>query len=252
SWLAIGAAVVGTAAAVGSSYEKNKAQQSALSAQENAINGLQPLNITDLNSMASAQDLAKYQADFAAQAQYDPLFASLRSQGAQGVLGALASNANPNSIQNQSLAQLQTTTNANAAPTQSTISALLSAAQKELAGGATLPPAFQAELIRSGLASGGAAGTGVMGEGATGTGVRTLLGSAGQAYQAQQQGMATQAAGAASGLESQQEQALNELTQLSMNLNNQKAALAGGAASMGNATVPSIGLGGAQDVGLSM
>src|SRR5208282_5195570 len=139
-------AIVGAGASIGSADINNNAEQSAINDQINSINALQPYNISSLNSMASAQDLAKYQADFSAQAQYDPLFASLRSQGAQGVLGALASNANPNSIQNQSLAQLQTTTNANAAPTQSTISALLSAAQKELAGGATLPPAFQAEL----------------------------------------------------------------------------------------------------------
>src|SRR5208282_5911744 len=244
--------VAGAAGSIASASVTEGAQQGAINAQTNALNQLQPLDISSLNGMASAQDLAKYQADFSAQAEYDPLFSAMRTGGASGVLGALASNANPQSTQNAELAKATTAANANIKPTQDTISTLLSAAQKELAGGATLPPSFQAELIRSGLASGGAAGTGVMGEGATGTGVRTLLGSAGQAYQAQQQGMATQAAGAASGLESQQEQALNELTQLSMNLNNQKAALAGGAASMGNATVPSIGLGGAQDVGLSM
>ena len=234
--------IVGAGSSIANAAVTNSAQQSALGAQEGAINSLQPYDIASLNSLATTQDLAKYQEDFAAQAQYDPLFASMRTQGAQGVLGALASNANPLSIQNQGISNLQTTTNANVKANQPVIDQLLAAAKAELAGGATLPPAFQAEMIRSGLAGGGAAGTGVAGEGATGVGVRTLLGSAGQAYQAQEQQMAQSAAGTAGSLEQQQQAALNELTQLSMSLNTQKAALAGGAVAAGNATVPSIGL----------
>ena len=46
-------------------------------------------------------------------------------------------------------------------------------------------------------------------------------------------------------------QALNELTQLSMNLNQSKAAIGAGAAGMGTAALPSIGLTGSEAANLS-
>lgn len=56
---------------------------------------------------------------------------------------------------------------------------LLSAAESDLAGGATLPPEFQAELVRAGLNTGSQAGIGFS-QGAIGGGVARLLGTAGE------------------------------------------------------------------------
>lgn len=252
AFIAVGGGIAMLAAGVGSAYLSYKAQQSAIGAQESALNNLKQVNIPAINQLASSEDLTKYQADFLAQANIDPQFAALRSQGASSVLSALTDNANPNSNTNKGAAALAQSTLNNVAPTQSVISGLISQAQQELNAGATLPPAFQAELVRSGLAQGGASGTGVTGEGATGVGVRTLLGSAGINLEAERQQQAEAAAGSAGTLESQQNQALSELTQLSASLNASKAALGGGAVGMANASMPSIGLSGTQDANIAV
>lgn len=247
--VAIGVGVAGTAA---SAYLSNSAQQKGIKAQEAGLAGEQGVDIPAISTLASQSDLTKYQQQFTAEASVDPQFAALRNQGAQGVLGVLADQANPNSIGNKAISSAASTVNQNTPLDQGAISDLISKARDELNAGATLPASFQAELVRSGLAAGGAAGTGVSGEGATGVGARTLLGSAGIQLQQERAAQAEGELGSAQTLQAQQEAALNELTQLSMNLNQSKAAIGAGAAGMGTAALPSIGLSGSQVAGLSV
>lgn len=246
--MSFAAIVIGTGLAVGagSAYLNYKGSKDATSAQRDALSKLGFVDIPALNQLATQTDLTKFAADFKAQADLDPQFAALRKQGVASVLSALASNADPNSSQNQGITALTKSVIGNTGDNQSVIAGLLSKAKEELAAGATLPPAFQAEMIRSGLASGGAAGTGVTGEGATGVGVRTLLGSAGINLQAQRQQQAESAAGAAGSMEQQQAAALAELTQLSSSLNAAKAGLGGSSIGIATAAMPSIGLSGGQ------
>jgi hypothetical protein len=245
-------AVVAGGLAIGGAVASGVSKAGAISAEKAGVNSQEGLNISQLNQLASDQDIAKYQADFQEQAKVDPTYAALRTQGGSAVLNALRSNADPNSLQNKSLAATAASVNTNVAPNQSMISDLMAKAKEELAAGATLPPAFQAEMIRSGLAAGGAAGTGVAGEGATGVGVRTLLGSSGLQLEAQRQAQALALSGGAQSLEDTQRNALMELTQLSNNMNAAKAQLGGTGAALGLSTVPSIGLSGTQDVNMSI
>ena len=200
--VAIGVGVAGTAA---SAYLSNSSQQKAIKAQEAGIAGEQGVNIPQVSELASQTDLQKYQAQFQAQASTDPAYAALRNQGAQGVLGALADQSNPNSVGNKGIASAAATVNQNTPLDQGAISDLISQARAELNAGATLPASFQAELVRSGLAAGGAAGTGVAGEGATGVGTRTLLGSAGIQLQQERAAQAEGELGSAQTLQAQQE-----------------------------------------------
>ena len=249
SLIAVG---VGVAATAGSAYLANKATQKGLSAESAAINSVQGVNIPAVTSLATQTDLAKYQQMFADEASIDPQFAQLRNQGAAGVLGVLADQANPNSVENLTQSTASSNLQANNPQTQSTIQDLLTQAKSELDAGATLPASFQAELVRSGLAAGGAAGTGVAGEGATGVGTRTLLGSAGLQLQAQRQAQAEGLTAGAGSLEAQQQAALDELMQLSTNMNTQKAAVGAGAAGMGSAALPNIGLTGSEAANLAV
>jgi hypothetical protein len=249
SLIAVG---VGLAATAGSAYLGYSSQQKAIKAQQAGLAGVQGVDIPGVDTLASQTDLQKYQDQFQAQARIDPAYASLRSQGAQGVLGALADFANPNSTVNTSIANAAKAVNTNTPLDQASIQDLITQARQELSLGATLPPEFQAEMVRSGLATGGSVTGNVNGEGATGVGVRTLLGSAGINLQQQRAQEAEGELGTAQSLQQQQENALNELTQLSQNLNVAKAALGSGAAGMGTAALPSIGLTGSQNAQLSV
>jgi len=248
SLIAIGVGVAGVAASAAVTYSS---QSKANKAQQNALNQVQGVNIPDVEALASQTDLQKYQEQFQAEANVDPQYSALRSQGASGVLGVLSDLANPNGTQNKAFTNAAAATNANATKAQPLISDLLTQAKAELDAGATLPPSFQAELVRSGLAAGGAAGTGVSGEGATGVQARTLLGSAGIALQQQRQAQATSLTAAGTGAAGQQESALNELTQLAAQLTQQKADIGSGAAGMGTAALPSIGLTGTNAAGIA-
>lgn len=251
SLLIIGA-VVGIGGAVGASYLSGSSKSAGISSMMGAVNSLDGLNIDQMNQLASSQDIAKYQQSFEEQAKIDPAYSALRVGGAQAVLSGLNDLMNPSGPVPTAFKALQTDTYANADQYKSIVTDLISQAHEDLANGATLPPAFQAEMIRSGLAAGGAAGTGVAGEGATGAGVRALLGTAGLQLQQERQAQAASLTGAAQTIDQQQRSALAELISLSQNISGTKAQLGGAAAAMGNATVPSIGLSGTEDVNMAI
>src|SRR5262249_5321270 len=123
-------------------------------------------------------------------------------------------------------------------------------AHDELAAGATLPPSFQAELVRSGLENGSTPGA--TGQGAQGVATRTLLGSAGLQLQQQRQQEAEAALGSAGSLQAGRESALGELATLDNNLRAGAATRAAQAAVFGNNSVPNIGIGGNTVVGMDL
>jgi hypothetical protein len=248
----VAAGIVGIGAGIGTSILQNDANQSALSAQQNALNQLKTLDIPTLEKMASDQDLAKYKADFDAQAKIDPNFAAMRTQGSQGILDALKLDASGKSLADTSLKGFSDAAGKNSAANQPIIDSLLAQAKQELSAGATLPPEFQAELVRSGLETNGQGGLNIDGRGAAGTNIRTLVGSAGLQLQAQRRQQAQSMTGTASALQTQQQNALAELSQLSNNLTNSKMNRGVTATTMGNATVPSIGLTGGDAVNMSI
>lgn len=231
------AAGVGLAGAAAGAYFSNSGKQNAISDQEKALNNLQGLNIPSLQSLASSADIQKYQQQFQEQAAIDPGYAALRNSGAAGMLTQLSSDASGNSLADQAL-------NTEAGGSASTIQQLMSQASDELAAGATLPPSFQAELVRSGLETAGQGGLATNGNGAAGTGIRTLLGSAGLQLQQQRQQQAE-------GMMSTADAALNDLASMSNQLTQSKMNRALTASGVGNAALPSIGLSGQDVTGMS-
>jgi hypothetical protein len=243
---------VGAVASVAGSVISADAASSAADAQANALNSLQTLDISNLSSSASAADMTKYRAGFDAQAKTDPTYAALRTQGASGYLSTLTSDASGTSPADTALNKLGANIDATGKANQSVISQLLDQASKELAAGATLPPEFQQEMVRSGLEGAGGSGLSIDGRGAGGTGIRTLLGSAGIALQRQRQQDASGMLTTASSVNSQQQAALAELSQMSNQLTQSKATRAAGGMAVGNSTVPSIGLSGSDVANLNV
>lgn len=252
AFIAIAGGVIAGGAAIGSAVIQNGAQNDAINAQKNALDSLQSLDIPGLENLASAQDLAKYKADFSAQVENDPAYAALRNNGAQGLLSLVNQDQSGTSTADTALKGLSSNINANSGANQSLISGLLSQASAELNAGATLPPEFQAELVRSGLENSGNSGLSIDGRGAAGTNIRTLLGSAGLQLQQQRQNQAINLGTTADNLQAQQQNALAELAQMSNSLSQAKAARAQTAVNAGNSTVPSIGLSGQDAANMSI
>lgn len=242
--VAIGAVAVGAAAYEGEA--KKGAAADAAKAQTDALNGVQYLDINKLNSDALAADSAKFQNQFALQEKYDPTVANLRTQGASGVLDGLKDNPDENSLLHQ-LAQAGTE---DSPKRDAIINQLMDGAQTELNAGATLPPEFQQELVRSGLESTGAAGT--TGSGAAGVQARTLLGSAGIALQQQRQTQATGLLSAADSLRQNRAAILSNALAGVEQANNAQQGRQINAFQIGAAGVPNAGLSGADVTNLAL
>ncbi len=246
------AAVVVAAAAAGSAYAENEATQSALTEEQKAWNKVKGTDIGKTQKLAADADIAKYRQQFQAQRDIDPKYAALRDSGANGVLDALQQDASGNSTARRSIDALEASSNKNTPAEQSVIEGLLKRAKSDLDAGATLPPEFQAELVRSGFAQAGAAGAPTNGDGGTGTQVRTLLGSAGINLQNQRTQEATLAAGSAGEIQSRRSQILGGLAQLDNNLRSSQFDRAFGASKLGSGSVPNVGLTGADVANLSL
>jgi len=245
-------AVVGAAAYAGSAAAENKAKQSALTAQQKAWLNLKPIDIKDTQKVASDADIERFKNSLATQEQYDPTFSAMRKQGSANILKGLREDASGHSIAQNSLDQLAESNTKNSAAEQGVIDQLIARAKSDLDAGATLPPEFQAELVRSGLAKAGTSGLPLNGEGAAGVESRTLLGKAGIELQQQRQNEALQAAEGAGGIQSRRAQILEGLSTLDNNLRTASAARSGGAIQLANGSMPNVGLSGADVANLSL
>jgi len=246
--LLIAAAVVAAGAAAYGAYETNKGNQQALSAEQQAWMNVKDIDIPEQQRLVSQADIAKYKNQFAQQAAIDPNSAALRTQGVGGVLQALKDDRNPNNISTQTLAQGKALSDKGAAGEQGVIDQLIARAKSDLAAGATLPPEFQAELVRSGLSGAATNGQALNGDAGAGTQVRTLLGQAGIQLQAQRQNEAVNASEAAGQIQSRRASILQNLAVLNNDLTGARSNRALGAAGAGYSAVPDIGLSG-KDVG---
>lgn len=250
--LLIAAAVVAAAGAAAGAYEANKGQQGALSAEQQAWLNVKDISIKDQQRIVSQGDLDKYKAQFAAQQQVDPTGAALRTKGEAGVLSAINQDASGNTIAQQTLNQEKTLSDQQTPQENDVVNSLIARAKSDLAAGATLPPEFQAELVRSGLSGAAANGQSLNGEAGAGTNVRTLEGSAGIQLQAQRQNEAIQAASSAGDIQSRRASILSGLSVLDNNLRGAQLQRSAGAAGLGFSSVPNIGLSGAQVGDLSL
>lgn len=246
------AVAVTAAVVIGGAVIKNQAQGKAAKRQQQALGSLEGLDIDELNSLASDTDIEKFKKQFQVQADNDPTYAALRNKGGAGILRALNEDANGQTNADLALKQMSEDLKKEGPVTQGFIDDLLSRAKADLDAGATLPPEFQAELVKAGLEGAGTKGLSIEGRGSAGTDVRRLLGSEGLALKGAREANARTNITAAEALRERRARVLEGLATLDNNLRGAKVIRAGGAAAIGSAAVPSIGLTGQDDVNMSI
>jgi hypothetical protein len=247
----IAIAVVGTVAAVGAAAAKGAAANKAAKAMQKGWNATEPLDLDEMQEVGKAADLQKYQDQFAAQRKYDPVLGAMRSQGSENFLAQLQYDKTGQGVGDKATREVSKLIEDAKAGQQSAIDTLMTKAQEELDAGATLPPEFQAELVKAGLEGAGTGGLGIEGRGASGTGVRTLLGSAGLQLKQQREKNAIGMFGAADDIRAGRMKALAGVAELDNNVRSGKFARAGGAIGVGNAAMPSVGMSGATAMALT-
>lgn len=160
--IAAGAVAAG---AIASAVVKKKASDKAAKIQKQAINQQQKilekkLDPEALNKLAQTTDTERAKNRLALQREIDPELADLRQAGKK----ALLEQANIPEEQKQSsqLANALFNETKTEDPRMAALKdSIINAAQNEIDAGATLPPEFQAELVRSGLNTGSQSGIGI-------------------------------------------------------------------------------------------
>lgn len=191
------AAIAVAAGAAASAVVKKNAADKAAGIQKRAVTQQQTilkkkLDPTVLNELAQNADKERAQNRIALQKEIDPELAKLRQLGKEQLLA----NANIPEASKQSTQlanQLFQETKAQDPRLESLKNSILDSAQKEIDAGATLPPEFQAELVRSGLNTGSQAGISISRD-SIGGGVARALGLGGIQLQQQRQQAAQQLA----------------------------------------------------------
>lgn len=196
--VAIGAAATAAAGAY-AAVETKKASDKASSAQKKAVTSqaklLKKLDPDVLNSLAQRIDKERAVNRLAFQKEIDPELAQLRELSKKQLLeGAMQ---DPSTKQSQKLADSLYNETKDEDPRMVALkNSLIDNAEQELAAGATLPPEFQAELVRAGLNTGAQSGVGFSRD-TVGPGVSRLIGEAGIQLKAARQDQAMQLTGAA-------------------------------------------------------
>ncbi len=245
---AVGAIVL--AGAVAGSISKKRAADKAAKAQKKGIQQQQSLlnkNLDPkaLNKLAQDADAERAKGRIALQKEIDPELAALRQVGKEQLLAQ--ANIPEESKQSSQLAnQLFQETKTQDPRLEQLKNSILDAAQKEIDAGATLPPEFQAELVRSGLNQGSQAGIAID-KGSIGGSVARALGLAGIQLQQQRQQAAQQLANTGQGLVLARTNVLASVFPKLRDLETQRRLEAGANFGVAEAALPESGLGG-QDI----
>ena len=176
---AVGVTALGAGA---SAIAKRNAAKKAASAQKDAIQEQEAilrknLNPAALNRLAKETDRSRALSRIELQREVDPELADLREFSKQRLLEL--SKVDPATQQSQQVANQLFEENIQADPRIEALKdSIIQRAQEDFDLGATLPPEFQAELVRSGLQIGGQSGIGTSSRSVGGVTSR-LLGSAG-------------------------------------------------------------------------
>ncbi|NOS67898.1 MAG: hypothetical protein HOO67_06095 [Candidatus Peribacteraceae bacterium] len=202
--LLVAGAAVAAAGAAGSAYSKKSAADKAAVAQKNALKGQErilkdELSFDRINQAATDADELRANNRKQLQERVDPELAKLRQLGKERLLSEAQ---RPNeSLESTQVAKTLFEENAQADPRLTALKdSIINRAQQELSAGASLPPEFQAELVRSGVEQGSQAGFRVDNRTVGGT-IARALGIGGVQLQQQRQQEATRLAGAATNLQ---------------------------------------------------
>jgi hypothetical protein len=247
------AGLITAGAQVGSALIGASAQDDALDAQLKAIKQqqkrLDALDPAALARQATLQDIARRANSLLAQQQVDPALAAVRRVGAEGLLREAQQGAGQGDLlADQLFSEVRDADPKLVALKQQ----LLDEAKSELAAGATLPPDFQAELVRTGLERAGGAGIGTTGQGAGGVALRKLIGREGLALKQQRQNQAINLTGAAQDIENARVNILGSIFPKLKDLQTTNLARQQSIFGTGNALVPDVGITGEDVVNIEL
>jgi len=192
----VAAVVVAAGAAASAVVQKNAADHAA-NAQKKGVEQQNQLlkhnmNPDKLNDLAQRFDKERAQNRIALQKEIDPELAALRQKGKEQLLEQ--ANSNPETRQSGLVAKELFNEVKQEDPRMKALKdSLIAKAQADLDAGASLPPTFQAELVRAGLNLGSQAGVG-FDKSTIGGGVARVLGGAGLQLEAQRTAEAQQLA----------------------------------------------------------
>lgn len=239
------AGAVAAAGAAGSAYLKKKAGDKAAAAQQSALKGQkkilsEELSFDRLNQAATDADRLRAQNRLALQQEIDPELAKVRQLGKEKLLQEAQ---RPNeSLGTTQIANKLVEENIKADPRIEALKdSIIGRAQSELDAGATLPPEFQADLIRAGVAQGGEAG--FHPEARTiGGSITRALGLTGEQLKQGRQQQAVSLAGAADDLTKSRASILGSIFPTVAAAENQRKQDAAAAFGIGDSTLPESGL----------
>ncbi len=234
--------IASSAIAANAQKEATQMQIDALNKQRDFV--FQQLDPSVIGGQAKAADVQRAQDRLALQAKVDPALLDQRYASEKAITKQLtdltSGTSNSQKVADQATAEALAP-NALAPGKQ----ALIDAALKEIAAGATLPPDLQNELVQSGLEkSGRVTGTAGGGSGLGGNILRTMVGNAGLQLRQQRLEQAKGLLGQAANLEQSRAQILGTLfpNLNTVAQNNLKATQ--GVLQQSNSMVPEAGLGG--------
>jgi len=243
------------AAAAGSAYAKKKAADKAATAQKAALKGQKKILTEELGYDKVQQAAVQAERNRAKerirlQEEIDPELAQMRQLGKQQLLAQ----AQQPEASRESVQVAKQLFEENVKPSEGLEKLkdqIIGKAQEKLAQGATLPPEFQAELVRAGVSQGAQAGLRPT-QSTVGGRLYQALGSAGVALEAQRQQQAQNLATTAAGL---QESRAKILESIFPTISQSEATQRGIAAStfgIGEQTLPQAGLTGAEAANLQI
>lgn len=239
----ITAAVIGIAGTAIASNQKSVAANRAKDAAQAALDKQKQLDPTKIANDAYAQDLKKYQDQFNALNQVDPITGQIRTASDKGLL-ASANGTDQNNQNANSILQGLFNSNSQLNPADAAFESTLKAkAQQQLDLGGKLSPDAQAEFVRAGLE--GAAQSGFNGgSSATKQGVGKLLFSESNALEQQRANMAKELFGFATDLNTTRNQNLLGIANASSSKSAQDFQKLFALAQLSDSRVPNLGLSG--------
>lgn len=195
--VAAGAAAA-TAAKKHAADKASDAQKKAVDQQDQLLKG--NMNPNRLNALAQEFDKKRAVSRLALQKEIDPELAALREKSKAQLLNDTATSDKAGDQSHQLASALFNETKVEDPRLVALKDSLISKAQEQINRGATLPPEFQAELVRSGLDTGSQAGFAID-KNTVGGGIAKALGLAGIQLEQSRQNQAMELANSANNLQ---------------------------------------------------
>lgn len=246
----ITAAVVVGGAAIYGAVAKGQAAKKAANLRISAIDKMKELDIPGIQTASQEADKARFKGSLELQKELDPAAAEARKSGLEAVASSVKGPEDERAA--TALEQALKGYEISEADAQLVRAKLLSDAQKQLELGASLPPEFQAELVRSGLEKTSSAGLTPDKQGAAGQTLRKLIGGAGIQLQEQRRQSAVSSLQTVEASKASNASILQNLAQGFQSLLNSKAQRATNAATVGQQLLPAFGITGGDVANLNV